>query len=99
MSSARTQLKGASVRIDPRSMPTLPTRVSTTEGRENFQLEGWRVGAGVQKDIGSNTYAKLEYRYSNYHDADFQFANGTTTNQFEVDTDRHQVVAGVGFRF
>jgi outer membrane immunogenic protein len=66
---------------------------------ENFELDGWRLGAGVEKSIGRNTYAKLEYRYSNYTDADFQFANGATTDTFEVDTDRHQIVAGVGFRF
>lgn len=71
---------------------------STTRD-ENFQLDGWRVGAGVEKSIGRNTYAKVEYRYSNYTNADFQFANGTVTDTFDVDTDRHQVVAGVGFRF
>jgi outer membrane immunogenic protein len=71
----------------------------TEELEENFELDGWRLGAGVEKSIGTNTYAKVEYRYSNYTDADFQFANGTTTDTFEVDTDRHQIVAGVGFRF
>lgn len=71
----------------------------TTQLEDNFQLDGWRVGAGVEKSIGRNTYAKVEYRYSNYTDADFQFSDGTTTNRFEVDTDRHQIVAGVGFRF
>ncbi|MDV3457761.1 outer membrane beta-barrel protein [Sphingomonas sp. HF-S4] len=71
----------------------------TTTRDENFQLDGWRVGAGVEKSIGRNTYAKVEYRYSNYTNADFQFANGTVTDTFDVDTDRHQVVAGVGFRF
>lgn len=71
----------------------------TTTLDENFELDGWRLGAGVEKSIGRNTYAKLEYRYSNYTDADFQFANGATTDTFEVDTDRHQIVAGVGFRF
>jgi outer membrane immunogenic protein len=71
----------------------------TTDTRNNFQLEGWRAGAGIEKALGTNTYAKLEYRYSNYNQADFQTGTGTTTNRFGVDTDRHQVVAGVGFRF
>ena len=66
---------------------------------ENFQIDGWRLGAGVEKSIGRNTYAKIEYRYSNYTDADFEYANGATTDRFEVDTDRHQIVAGLGFRF
>jgi outer membrane immunogenic protein len=72
---------------------------STELEDENFQLDGWRVGAGVEKSIGRNTYAKIEYRYSKYTDGDFQYSNGTTTDTFSVDTDRHQVVAGVGFRF
>jgi outer membrane immunogenic protein len=70
-----------------------------TELRQNFQLDGWRLGAGVEKSIGRNTYAKLEYRYSKYTDADFEFNDGTTTDTFSVDTDRHQIVAGLGFRF
>jgi len=72
---------------------------STELEDENFELDGWRLGAGVEKAIGTNSYAKLEYRYSNYTDADFQYSDGTTTNTFGVDTDRHQIVAGVGFRF
>ncbi len=71
----------------------------TTTIDENFELEGWRAGAGVERAIGTNTYAKLEYRYSNYREADFEFRDGTVTDQFDIDTDRHQVMAGVGVRF
>lgn len=69
------------------------------EDRANFKLDGWRLGAGVEQAIGRNTYAKLEYRYSNYGDAKFEFADGATTSSFDIDTDRHQIVAGVGLRF
>lgn len=71
----------------------------TTELRENFELDGWRIGAGVEKAIGSNTFAKLEYRYSNYSNANFEYSNGGVTEDFDIDTDRHQIVAGVGIRF
>ncbi len=71
----------------------------TTELNENFELDGWRIGAGVEKAIGTNTFAKLEYRYSNYSSANFEFDNGAVTDNFDIDTDRHQIVAGVGFRF
>ncbi len=71
----------------------------TVDSRENFELNGYRVGAGVEQAIGSRAYAKLEYRYSNYNNADFQRVDGSTTSQFDIDTDRHQVVAGVGIRF
>jgi len=46
-------------------------------------LDGIRVGAGAQFGIGENSYLKAEYRYSNYEDG----------------FDRHQAVAGFGFRF
>jgi outer membrane immunogenic protein len=46
-------------------------------------LDGFRLGAGAEFGIGPNSYLKTEYRYSNY----------------EQDFDRHQVVAGFGFRF
>jgi len=71
----------------------------TVDTRENFELNGYRLGAGVEQAIGSRAYAKLEYRYSNYNNADFQRVDGSTTSQFDIDTDRHQVVAGVGIRF
>ena len=71
----------------------------TPEIDDNFDLDGWRVGAGVEQAIGRNTFAKVEYRYSNYSDAKFNFDNGGSTDTFSVDTDRHQVVAGVGVRF
>ena len=65
----------------------------------HFNLDGYRVGAGVEQSISRKAYAKLEYRYSNYGDARLEYANGANTNNFSVDTDRHQVVAGVGIRF
>ncbi|KQN07603.1 MULTISPECIES: outer membrane protein [unclassified Sphingomonas] len=71
----------------------------TTDSRENFELNGYRLGAGVEQAIGTRAYAKLEYRYSNYSNADFQLGNGATSPRYDIDTDRHQVVAGVGIRF
>jgi len=64
-----------------------------------FKLDGWRIGAGVERAINTNTFAKLEYRYSNYNDGKIKFGNGATSSEFNVDTDRHQVVASVGYRF
>lgn len=71
----------------------------TTETGQNFKLDGYRLGAGVEKAIGANTYAKIEYRYSNYGDARLAYGNGATSSNFDVDTDRHQVAVGVGVRF
>lgn len=71
----------------------------TTETGNHFNLDGYRVGAGIEHELSPRTYAKIEYRYSNYGDARLEYASGGNTNNFSVDTDRHQVVAGVGFRF
>lgn len=65
----------------------------------NFKLDGWRVGAGAEHAVGPNSYAKLEYRYSNYERGNIDYATGGTSSRFDVDTDRHQVVASYGFRF
>ena len=65
----------------------------------NFKLDGWRIGAGAEHAMGPNSYAKLEYRYSNYERGNIDYATGGTSSRFDVDTDRHQVVASYGFRF
>ena len=65
-----------------------------------FKLDGWRVGGGVEQAIGKNAFAKLEYRYSKYEDAKFDFGDGgPDSHKFDVDTDRHQIVVGAGMRF
>jgi outer membrane immunogenic protein len=55
----------------------------TANFRLSDNLDGVRVGAGVEQKLGSNLYAKAEYRYSNY----------------EGGFERHQVLGGLGFRF
>lgn len=73
----------------------------TTTLRESFDTDGWRAGAGAEMALSGKAYAKLEYRYSNYSKAEVEFENeGIPDSQrFNIDTDRHQVVAGVGLRF
>lgn len=63
-----------------RATYTAPTGEVTRDG-EN--VNGWRLGAGFQQDLGKGLLAKLEYRYSDYGD----------------DDRRHQVVAGFGLTF
>jgi outer membrane immunogenic protein len=67
---------------------------------EDTTLDGWRVGAGVEQAIGSNAYAKVEYRYSNYNSLriDDELTGGEPF-EVDVDLDRHQVMAGFGLRF
>ena len=44
-------------------------------------------------------FLKLEYRYSNYSEGEVDFEDGDDSDRFDVDLDRHQVMAGVGVRF
>jgi len=72
----------------------------TTEFNQDIDTDGFRIGAGAEYALNRNTFAKLEYRYSNYSRAEIDF-NGDIpdTDRFDVDLDRHQVVASVGYRF
>lgn len=73
----------------------------TADLRTNIDLDGWRAGAGIEQKIGTNAFAKVEYRYSNYSkgEIDFEADNVNDSDRFGVDLDRHQVMAGVGWRF
>jgi outer membrane immunogenic protein len=72
----------------------------TDNSRVNLDADGWRLGAGVEQKVGANTFAKLEYRYSNYSKAEADFRDDfPDSDRFNVDLDRHQIVAAVGYRF
>lgn len=63
--------------------------LGSAEVQDHENLDGYRVGAGLEQAIGANTYVKGEYRYSNYGAAD----------RYGIDAHRHQLMAGVGMRF
>lgn len=64
-------------------------RTPTVTSKIGENMDGYRVGAGIERKLGTNTYVKAEYRYSNYG----------KLGGYDIDLDRHQVVAGVGVRF
>jgi outer membrane immunogenic protein len=59
------------------------TAATAADFTDHRNLDGARVGAGIQFGIGPNAYLRTEYRYSNY----------------EGGVDRHQVVGAFGFHF
>lgn len=65
------------------------------ETDSDLNIDGYRLGAGLEYLFGTNAYGKIEYRYSKYGDLEFDESNA----ELDIDLDRHQVVAGVGFRF
>ncbi|MGB7408011.1 MAG: outer membrane beta-barrel protein [Pontixanthobacter sp.] len=71
-----------------------------TELDQDIDLDGYRIGAGAEYALNQNSFVKLEYRYSNYSEGEFDFDGNTPdTDRFDIDTDRHQVLAGIGIRF
>lgn len=72
----------------------------TTTFRDDLDADGYRLGAGAEYAFSKNTFAKVEYRYSNYKKAEIDL-DGTLpdSERFKVDTDRHQIAAAVGWRF
>lgn len=72
----------------------------TTELSQDIDVDGWRAGAGVERLLGEKAFVKLEYRYSNYQNGEIDFGGDLPDSErFDVDVDRHQIVAGVGVRF
>ncbi len=54
-------------------------------------LDGYRLGAGVEYSVTPTAYIKGEYRYSHY--------GRTDDGVYDTNVDRHQIMAGVGMRF
>ena len=68
---------------DERVRTTLASASGTASAAEN--RDGWLVGGGVERLIAQNVSARVEYRYTDFasHGRD----------------DRHQVLAGIAYRF
>jgi len=72
----------------------------TVVTNRDIDADGWRIGAGIEQAVSNNVFAKLEYRYSNYEKGELDYTGDIPDGQrFNLDLDRHQVVAGVGVRF
>jgi outer membrane immunogenic protein len=67
-----------------------------------LDVEGLRLGAGIEQQFGRNAFVKLEYRYTNYGEAKLR-SEGQEVDVDEafdvIDFDRHQGVVGLGYRF
>ncbi|MBC7159554.1 MAG: porin family protein [Porphyrobacter sp.] len=72
---------------------------NVTDTRSDIDLDGWRIGAGVEYAMTPNVFVKGEYRYSNYGEGEFEGPSGTESDRFDIDADRHQVMLGLGYRF
>jgi len=62
---------------------------------DSQEMDGIHFGGGVQVDILSNLYAKVEYVRTDYEDYSLKQGSATITGGI----DRDNVIFGVGFRF
>ncbi|QKR98824.1 porin family protein [Sphingomonas sp. CL5.1] len=65
---------------------------TSTVYEDGRNLDGYRLGAGVEYNLTPTAYIKGEYRYSHYG-----HMNGI--DNYDPNVDRHQIMAGVGMRF
>ncbi|HEX8534616.1 MAG TPA: porin family protein [Allosphingosinicella sp.] len=71
-------------------------RTATTQiFSDSDTVGGYHLGAGIELGLASNVYLKAEYVHHRYSDAFKDALTGTD----KLDPHRHQLMAGVGFRF
>ena len=67
----------------------------------DFRFSGVRLGVGYERSFGG-FLGKIEYRYTSYQDSEFAYDGFNIDLEEELgefDLERHQIVAGLGFRF
>jgi len=69
-----------------------------TDGSDELEigqnLDGFHLGAGFEVGLGGNLYASGQYLYTNYGGVDY----ADPDLEYAIDTDRHQVLVGLGIR-
>jgi outer membrane immunogenic protein len=77
------------------TLPPGPVLLADEDNEVSGNLDGFHLGAGVEFNVTRNIYLKAEYVYSNYG----SYRDNDNGARASVSLDRHQAVAGVGFRF
>ncbi len=77
-------------------------KVKATYAEEDVELfsgsektKGWHIGAGVELNVSSGVYIKGEYVLTRYND----ILKDDLADTDSIDPSRHQIMAGVGFKF
>jgi outer membrane immunogenic protein len=76
-------VKGGYANSEYRLRTTVGGATGPTVTHTGDDNDGYRIGAGVEQMLNEHVYAKAEYRYTDYGD----------------NLSRHQLLAGVGYRF
>jgi len=62
---------------------------------DNDTVSGWTVGVGIEFKLTENLHARMQYRYNNYRDAEFDISGLPTS----VDYNAHMLQVGFSYRF
>jgi outer membrane immunogenic protein len=60
---------------------------------------GWTIGAGVEMAISENLHARVQYRYTDYGDEDFNPLYDDIEGHGNVDYNSHMLTVGLSYRF
>ena len=67
---------------------------------DSDNVMGWTAGAGLEYKINRNWNVRLQYRYTDYKDADLTMQNDMDVYKVKVkDYNTHSVMAGVSYHF
>ena len=69
--------------------------VSSARGSDSNTALGYTVGAGVETMVTNNITARVEYRYTDYQDKDYNLGGTNVSRGF----DDHSVKVGIGVKF
>ncbi|MDQ8755255.1 outer membrane beta-barrel protein [Sphingosinicella sp. LHD-64] len=65
----------------------------------NRNRGGYHLGGGFEVALNPNLYVKAEYVYTDYGSFDYAFGDEDDPLTARIGANRHQALAGIGFRF
>jgi outer membrane immunogenic protein len=69
--------------------------LSSAAGSDEETLWGWTAGAGIEGMVLDNVTARIEYRYTDYEDENFNLGGAAVNSDFSD----HAIRGGVGVKF
>jgi len=69
--------------------------LSSAAGKDDKDLWGWTAGAGVEGMITDNITARIEYRFTDYTDQNFNLGGANVNSDLQTNT----IHGGVGVKF
>ena len=88
--------------LDVEFFANAPAAIRTAFDEDVEERDGWHFGGGVEMNMGSMFYGRIDYMHTRYERIDLGTLGrtGPTTNpSYEQRFTRNQVTAGVGIRF